>query len=75
MCGNMNFKEEYNKLLAREKKAESYLNDPGRTEEELAKWLPIYATIVKQLGQMIYEYKKAGNEFTVEEQMNGFKEV
>ena len=29
----MNFKEEYNNLLAREKKAESYLNDPGRTEE------------------------------------------
>ena len=71
----MNFKEEYNKLLAREKKAESYLNDPGRTEEELTKWLPIYATIVKQLGQMIYEYKKVGNEFTVDEQMNGFKEV
>ena len=71
----MNFKEEYNKLLAREKKAESYLNDPGRTEEELAKRPPIYGTIVKQLGQMIYEYKKAGNEFTVEEQMNGFKEV
>ena len=71
----MNFKEEYNKLLAREKKAESYLNDLERTEEELAKWLPIYGTIVKQLGQMIYEYKKAGNEFTVEEQMNGFKEV
>ena len=55
----MNFKEEYNNLLAREKKAESYLNDPGRTEEEIAKWLPVYATIVKQLGQMIYEYKKA----------------
>ena len=71
----MNFKEEYNKLLTREKKAESYLNDPGRTEEEIAKWLPVYGTIVKQLGQMIYEYKKAGNEFTVDEQMNGFKEV
>ena len=71
----MNFKEEYNKLLAREKKAESYLNDPGRTEEEIAKWLPAYGTIVKQLGQMIYEYKKAGNEFTVDEQMNGFKNI
>ena len=52
----MNFKEEYNTLLAREKKAESYLNDPGRTEEEVAKWLPVYGTIVKHLGQMIYEY-------------------
>ena len=71
----MNFKEEYNKLLAREKKAESYLNDPRRTEEEVAKWLPVYGTIVKQLGQMIYEYKKAGNEFTVDQQMNGFKEI
>ena len=71
----MNFKEEYNNLLAREKKAESYLNDPGRTEEELAKWRPKYMEIVYKLGQMIYEYKKAGNEFTVEEQMNGFKDV
>ena len=48
----MNFKEEYNKLLAREKKAESYLNDPRRTEEELTKWLPIYATIVKILMKL-----------------------
>ena len=71
----MNFKEEYNKLLAWEKKAESYLNDPRRTEEEIAKWLPVYGTIVKQLGQMIYEYKKAGNEFTVDQQMNGFKDI
>ena len=71
----MNFKEEYNKLLARAKKAEPYLNDLERTEEELAKWVPIYEAIARQLGQMIYEYKKAGNEFTVEEQMNGFKEV
>ena len=71
----MNFKEEYNNLLAREKKAESYLNDPGRTEEEIAKWLLVYGTIVKQLGQMIYEYKKAGNEFAVDEQMNGFKDI
>ena len=71
----MNFKEEYNKLLAREKKAESYLMDERVPIEEREKWLASYGAIVKQLGQMIYEYKKAGNEFTVDEQMNGFKEV
>ena len=71
----MNFKEEYNNLLAREKKAESYLMDERVPIEEREKWLASYGTIVKQLGQMIYEYKKAGNEFTVDQQMNGFKEV
>ena len=71
----LTFKEKYNQLLAREKKAESYLNDPGRTEEEVAKWLPEYLRIVQQLGQMIYEYKQGGNDITVEEQLNGFKEV
>ena len=71
----MNFKEEYNKLLAREKKAESYLMDERVPIEEREKWLVAYGTIVKQLGQMIYEYKKAGNEFTVDEQMNGFKNI
>lgn len=71
----MNFKEEYNKLLAREKKAESYLNDENLPREEHDKWQPKYMEIVYKLGQMIYEYKKAGNEFTVDEQMNGFKEV
>ena len=71
----LTFKEKYNQLLAREKKAEPYLNDLGRTEEELAKWLPIYEGIARQLGQMIYEYKQGGNEITVEEQLNGFKEV
>jgi hypothetical protein len=71
----MNFKEEYNSLLTREKKAESYLMDERVPIEEREKWLAAYGTIVKQLGQMIYEYKKAGNEFTGDEQMNGFKEV
>ena len=69
----MTFKEKYNQLLAREKKAESYLNDPGRTEEEVAKWLPEYLRIVQQLGQMIYEYKQQGFDITVDEQLNGFK--
>ena len=71
----MNFKEEYNKLLAREKKAESYLMDERVPIEEREKWLASYGTIVKQLGQMIYEYKKAGNEFAVDQQMNGFKDI
>ena len=71
----MNFKEEYNKLLAREKKAESYLMDERVPIEERKKWLASYGTIVKQLGQMIYEYKKAGHEFTVDQQMNGFEDI
>lgn len=71
----MNFKEEYNNLLAREKKAETYLMNEDIPLKEREKWLASYGTIVKQLGQMIYEYKKAGNEFTVDQQINGFKNI
>ncbi len=71
----MTFKEKYNQLLAREKKAESYLMNEKVPLEEREKWLPEYLRIVQQLGQMIYEYKQGGNDITVDEQLNGFKEV
>lgn len=71
----MNFKEEYNKLLAREKKAEAYLMNEDIPLKEREKWLVAYGTIVKQLGQMIYEYKQQGNIITVKEQLEGFSET
>lgn len=71
----MNFKEEYNKLIAREKKAEAYLMNEDIPLKEREKWLAAYGTIVKQLGQMIYEYKQQGNIITVKEQLEGFSET
>ena len=71
----MNFKEEYNKLLAREKKAESYLMDERVPVEEREKWLPEYLRIVQQLGHMIYEYTQQGFNITVDEELNGFKDI
>lgn len=62
-------KRQYNKLLAREKKGEEYLDDTGRTEEEYLKWLPEFQKITNRLNALL---KQIGS-FTAKEVLHGFK--
>ena len=71
---NKEFKEKYNALITREKKAEGWLNDPKRTENEINKWMPKFTEIIINLSGMINEYKKlTGKDMTKELALNGFK--
>lgn len=64
-------KIEYNSLLAREKKAEEYLNKA--TPEQLKKWLPEFEKIEIQLSRLIWKFAAtAGREMTKDEILNGF---
>ncbi len=66
---SLTYKEKYNLLLERQKKAELYLDDPQRTEKEIDKWIPLYGEI---LDSMNYCLRRIGS-FTSEEVLNGFK--
>lgn len=45
-------KLEYSKVLAREKKAQEYLNTA--TENQFNKWLPAYNNIIKELSKLMF---------------------
>ena len=69
----LEFKKKYNSLLARERKAEQYFENPERTPEEIDKWLPELQKIIIQLSLAMQEYKRlTGKEMTKEEVLNGF---
>lgn len=64
-------KIEYNSLLAREKKAEEYLEHA--TPEQLKKWLPEFEKIEIQLSRLIQKFAAtAGRMVTHEEIVDGF---
>ena len=66
-----NLKEKYNALLAREKAAETYINNS--TDREFNKWLPKFNEITKELSKLMQEYKTlTGIEMTNDEVLNGF---
>lgn len=68
------FKQEYNKLLAREKKAELYLEDFKVSQVDKDKWMPKFVEITEQLSKFMREYKKiTGQEMQDNEVLNGFK--
>ena len=74
MSINKEFKEKYNALITREKKAEGWLNDSKRTEKELDKWMPKFTEIIIELSSMINQYKKlTGKDMTKELALNGFE--
>lgn len=67
-------KQQYNKLLAREKKAQHFLKTASN--EEVDKWLPEYTKIIIQLSRLIYKIQEEeGGELSKEELQEGFKEV
>lgn len=63
-------KRQYNELLAREKRAEQWIDDSGRTELEYLKWLPTFQKILTGLNEIL---NKIGvNNTTENERLNGF---
>lgn len=65
-------KEDYNVLIARNDKAEEYLNKC--TEEEFNKWLPLFRQIIIDLSSLMKEYKEiTGKEMSEENAINGFR--
>lgn len=64
-------KIEYNSLLAREKKAEEYLEHA--TPEQLKKWTPEFYKIEIQLSRLIQKFSAtSGREMTHDEIVYGF---
>ena len=53
----MNYRQQYNKLLEREAKAEAWLDDPKRTEAEKEKHIELYIEILEKLSEMIIKHK------------------
>jgi len=51
------YKQEYNKLLERERKAVKWLDDPKRTEAEQEKYIDDYIDILKKLNRYVAYYK------------------
>lgn len=68
------FKENYNKLLAREKRAEAYFDNPNIPIEEKEKYIPNFNCIIRELSKLIYEYKTTtGGNPSEEVIFDGFK--
>lgn len=70
-----NLKQEYNKLLKREKNAENFLDNVA-TPKDIEKWTPEFIKITVELSAIINKFKSSsGRDMTVDEIINGFKDV
>jgi poly(A) polymerase Pap1 len=68
------FKKRYNEILAREKKAEVFFENPEISQERKEKWLPKFNEITMELSKMMKHYKElTGTEMKDNEIFNGFK--
>lgn len=63
-------KTQYNALLQRYKAAEAYIDNPDRTAAEIARWMPSFLQIVKQLNLTLARI----GPHTASEAVHGFKE-
>lgn len=64
-------KIKYNSVLARQKKAEVFLNNA--TDKEIDKWLPEYFKITSQLSVMMSQFAVlTGRAMTIDESLEGF---
>lgn len=68
ISANDQLRQEYNRLLTREKKAEEYLGGPDRTQEDIDKWLPEFNQICMDLSSILDQL----GEYTHEEAVSGF---
>jgi len=67
-------KEKYNKLLAREKKAELYFDNKDVKQSIKDTFMEEYLNIVRGLSKMSRTYKElTGKELSNEELLNGIK--
>ena len=65
-------KVKYNSVLARQKKAETFLNNA--TDKEIDKWLPEYLKITSELSLMMSMFAVfTGRAMTNDESLEGFK--
>ena len=63
----------YNVLIAREKKAEKYLDDWNISQAKKDGWLPEFAKITECLSMLMADYKKlTGEEMPIGNCKNGF---
>lgn len=74
MCPELEeLKKKYNKVLATEKKAEAFFDNPMETMERKEKWLPRFIEITRDLSLMMKKYRElTGKEMTEDEVFEGF---
>jgi hypothetical protein len=66
-------KKKYNELLATEKKAEAFFDNPMESMERKEKWLPRFIEITRDLSLMMKKYRElTGKEMTEDEVFEGF---
>ena len=69
----LELKEAYNVLIAREKKAEKFLEDTSFTIEKRDSWIPEFNNITILLSTLMIKYKEiTGHEMKDSEVLNGF---
>ena len=67
----LELKKEYNTVLAREKKAEGWIN--GASDTEFEKWLPEYNKVINNLDDLIRKIESESNaKLTSEDILYGF---
>ena len=70
----LELKKAYNVLIAREKKAEKYLDDWNIPQSKKDGWLPEFAKITECLSMLMSDYKKlTGEEMSDDNVLNGFQ--
>lgn len=66
-------KKKYNEILATEKKAEAFFDNPNKSMAEKEKWLPKFNQIIVELSLMMKQYRElTGKEMTSKEVLEGF---
>lgn len=63
------YKLQYNKALERYRKAEAWLDDPKRTDNEVERWGVEFQKVVSTLELLLWKI----GEHTPDESVNGFK--
>ena len=70
----LELKKAYNILIAREKKAEKYLDNWDIPQSKKDGWLPEFAKITECLSMLMADYKKlTGEEISNDNVLNGFQ--
>jgi len=66
-------KQAYNVLIAREKKAEKFLEDNSYTIEKRDSWIPEFNNITVLLSTLMHKYKEiTGEDMKDDNVLNGF---
>ena len=70
----LELKQAYNVLIAREKKAEKFLENNSYTIEKRDSWVPEFVKITECLSMLMIDYKKiTGEEMNDDNIFNGFQ--